>query len=165
MVLPIRSIVIAKLKELLSDVDVKHLYTFDVGPKRVFMRDIIGPNAEVPALFVVQRTERVNMRSVQRHKDRWLLVNVGFLAAVDDASNPDQTAVKFMADIQRAVPYTADVLVPTLEDPDGSPVSNQITFTEQGNAINLGPAIAGRVYGQCDFLIHYTTSHNDPRYL
>ena len=160
---PIRSTVMAKLRELLSGVTVKHLYTYDVGPKRVFMRDLIGPNVEVPALFIVQRTERVMMRSVQRHKDRILLVNVGFCAQYG-GPDPDQAAGLFIADIQSAIPYTADIGVHVLEQPE-TLVQDQVTFTEIGNAINIGEPIPDRIYGQVDFSVKYSTSHNDPRFI
>lgn len=160
---PIRSTVMAKLRELLSGVTVKHLYTYDVGAKRVFMRDLIGPNVEVPALFVIQRTERVTMRSTQRHKDRILLVNIGFCAQYG-GPDPDEAAGLFIADIQSAIPYTADISVHVLEDPTTA-VFDQITFTEIGNAINIGEPIPDRVYGQVDFSVKYTTSYNNPRFI
>lgn len=164
MVEPIRKTAVAKLVSLLSEITVKNGYTFDVGPRRVFVRDIISENVEVPSLFVVQRIERVTMRSVQRHLDHWLTVNVGFCAAIDETGDPDARCAEFIADIQRAVPYTADISVRVLEDPTVI-VQDQISFTQRGNAINVAAPIAGRIFGQCDFELHYTTSHRDPRYL
>lgn len=160
---PIRNVVMNKFQALLSQITVKNGYTFNVGPTRVFMRDIIGPNVEVPALFIVQRTESASMMSVQRHTRRVLSVQVGFLASYN-GPNPDEYAVQFISDIQRAVGYTHEITVQTIEDPSTS-VQLPIAIEEMGTGINIAEPMQGRVFGQVDYTIRYHTSHLDSRYI
>lgn len=160
---PVRTVVVNKFQSLLSEITTKNGYTFNVGPNRVFMRDIIGPNVEIPALFLVQRTESASMLSVQRHVRRILSVQVGFLAAYN-GPNPDEYAVQFMADIQRAVGYTHMIDVQTVEDPNVT-VQLPIAIEEMGSGINIAEPLQGRVFGQVDYSIKYHTSHLDPRFI
>lgn len=163
MPIPVRTVVVNKVQSLLSLITVKNGYAFNVGASRVFLRDIIGPNTEVPALFVVQRTESASMLSIQRSTRRVLSIQVGFLAAYN-GPDPDEQAVQFMADIQRAIGYAHEIEVATKEDPNTS-VFLPIAIEEAGSAINVAEPIQGRVYGQVDYMIRYHTSHLDPRYI
>jgi hypothetical protein len=159
----VRTVVVTKLQSLLSQITTKNGYTFNVGPNRVFLRDIIGPNVEIPALFLVQRTESASMMSVQRHVRRTLAVQVGFLAAYN-GPYPDEYAVQFMSDIQRAVGYEHMIDVQTIEDPTVT-VQLPIAIEETGTAVNIAEPMQGRIFGQVDYSIRYHTSHLDSRYI
>lgn len=161
---PVRDTAVAKLVSYLAQITTKNGYTYDVGPERIYMRDAIGPNCEIPTLHVVQRIEREKMRSTQRHVDCYLTVNVGFCAGADESGQPDRIASLFIADIKRAVPYTADIGVYVLEVPD-TMVQDQVSFTRQGSAVNVAAPIPGRIFGQTDFVIKYSHALNNPRYI
>jgi len=158
----VRQAVVDKLRTLLSAI-VSPTYLFNVGPTRVHMKEVINATTACPALMVVQRTEAIQWASVGRHLERTLAVQVGFLAEYN-GPDPDETAVAFMAEIERAVGFQHFI---TVTDYDTGLVTAQhpIAFYVRGNAINVGEPLEGRVYGQIDYEVQYFTSVLDPRKL
>lgn len=159
---PIRQTVIDTLRGHLEAI-VKPAYLFDVGPTRVHMREVVASVKATPALMIVQRTEAIEWASVNRHYQRTLQVQVGFVDLYN-GNDPDAHAVKFIAEIERAIPLQEYI---TVTDADTGLVTAQhpVAFYLQGNAINVGEPLEGRVYGQVDYSVQYFTSATDPRKL
>jgi hypothetical protein len=161
----VRKTVMDSVQAFLQGITVANGYVFDLLPEHVYLRDIIGPDAEVPAVCIVQRQELPEEASIQGAfgsgglRNRVLSFTVGFVDAYSQ-DDPDAHAVAFMADIQRAIPYTWTVAVTRA---DNSVVNYPVWAEEKANAINIGPPLEGRVYGQVDYEVHYRTMTSDPR--
>lgn len=160
---PIRTVITRYMQGLLKAIAGPPDYTFDVK-SRVYLRDKINAQVDIPSISVLQRTERASP-GTSRHRKRELYVNVGFIFGYDNrGESPDDRAVLFIADIQRAMGYEHELSVFTKlnDEANAGKAKGLFIFDEIGSALNTGDPISGRVYGQVDYIVAYETSWHDP---
>lgn len=161
--IPIRQAVIDVVRTQLATITKANGYLFDVGATRVHLRDVINATVTCPAVMVVQRGETVQWASINRHYERDLTFQIGFVAEYN-GEDPDGEAVRFMAEIERALGFQHFIEVTDL-DTGTVTARHPIAFYQTGNLINVGEPLEGRVFGQLDYTVNYFTSYLDPRQL
>ena len=164
---PIRQTVAAALRGFLGLITKAGGYDFDVGPTRVFRRDVIRPDWPVtPCIALLQMKETPHEASFQGYdgsggqRERSLTLRVAFMDEYS-GDDPDDHAGLFIANIQRAVPLQTNISI----EVSGATHDYPITLNEVESELNVGPAMDGRVYGWVDFRADYRTMTKDPRRL
>lgn len=127
-----------------------------------YSRELLDSNIKVtrvapsgltsPALFVVQGDENVNPIAMNQTFECTLDIGVGFMDQWN-GDDPDAEALKFLADIQKAM-GTEFTIACTSAASGGA--SNQIVnMFETGNSLNISESLTGWILGQVGYSVRY----------
>lgn len=132
-------------------------YSEDLGA-RVLDFGAVPAQSPTPCAIIAEGTEEVAERSIGRY-ERTLNVAVGFVVSYSGPL-PQEKARECFADIQGACGSEFTVSVPLAAGGTGSIT---VEVRERSSTPFYGQSIPGRVGGQVDFLLIYSTTRTDPR--
>ena len=153
----LRNTIVGQVATQLETITKANDYSRNVN--RVFTTPPNTINTPTPAVVITQGTETAT-DYIGSIVERSLLVNLSFVDsyAGDDA---DGEALEFLADIQTAMGSILSLTVSGTRSSGGSG-SISVRIEEDGNSLNFGDPIRGKIYGVASYRIIYRTSAADP---
>lgn len=154
----VRKLAVDVIRERLGDITIDNGYSKDVGPERVFAFKDSPNSMPTPCVMIMQGDEEIE-KEYSRMYECYLEIYVGF-AETFSGEDPDEEAVKFISDIQKAMGIEFEV---TAKDySSGNPTSTTIQLKEVGSMVNVSESLPGLLIGQVIYVLRYRRRIEDP---
>ena len=148
----VRQTVIDSIVSKLEMIKYANGYTREVLDSNIKVTRVAPSGLTSPALFIIQGDEDVNPISMNQTFECTLEIGVGFLDQWN-GDDPDGEALKFLADVQRAM--GADFSIVCTSNATGGPSSQIVNMFETGNSLNVSDSLAGWILGQVGYSVRY----------
>lgn len=154
----VRQLAIDEIKNRLSSITVDNGYNKEVGADRVFAFKDSPNSMPTPCVILMQGDEEIQ-KEYSRLYECYLELFVGF-AETFSGEDPEEEAVKFMADIQKAMGIEFEVTATDYSS--GNPTSTTIQLKEVGSMVNVSESLPGLLLGQVIYYVRYRRRIEDP---
>jgi hypothetical protein len=154
----VRKLAVDVIRTRLGNITTDNGYSKDVGPERVFAFKDSPNSMPTPCVIIMQGDEEIE-KEYSRLYECYLELYIGF-AETFSGEDPDEEAVKFMSDIQKAMGIEFEVTAKGYNSEEDT--STTVQLKEIGSMINVSESIPGLLLGQVIYVLRYRRRIEDP---
>lgn len=133
----VRQLAIDVIRQRLGEITTDNGYSKDVGPERVFVFKDSPNSMPTPCVIIMQGDEEIE-KEYSRLYECYLEVFIGFAESYS-GEDPDEEAVKFISDIQKAMGIEFEVTASSYGTAE--PTLTTVQLKEIGSMINVSESL------------------------
>lgn len=154
----VRQIALDTLRTRLGKITIDNGYSREVTDDRVFTYKDAPNSMPTPCVIMMQGDENIE-KEYSRLYECYLELFVGFVDSYS-GEDPEEQAVQFMADIQKAMGIEYEI--ETLSYASRNAVKTTVQLKEKGNMISVSESLPGMIIGQLIYHVCYRRRIEDP---
>jgi len=156
----VRQVGVDAIEQVLGTITLANSYSREVGPSRIFTQASDPSTLPQPGIIIMQGEEEISDNYSNIYECRLELM-IGFVDTWH-GEYPEKEALKFMADIQKAIATTGIEFTAEVTDSSGNTIENTYQLIERNNAIDVSDSLPGFILGQVTYEMLYRRQMINP---